>query len=58
MSMANISEDIRVKFPLHSAVWENDYRKLEEHIGIPQVGKILRTVPHKSMPVKQCLLAK
>ncbi|CAI5650385.1 ankyrin repeat domain-containing protein 13A [Oreochromis niloticus] len=30
MSMANISEDIRVKFPLHSAVWENDYRKLEQ----------------------------
>lgn len=28
--MANISEDIRVKFPLHSAVWENDYRKLEQ----------------------------
>lgn len=28
--MANISEDITVKFPLHSAVWENDYRKLEQ----------------------------
>lgn len=37
MSTANISDDIRVKFPLHSAVWENDYRKLEEQIRIPQV---------------------
>ncbi|XP_074526883.1 ankyrin repeat domain-containing protein 13A [Halichoeres trimaculatus] len=36
MSMANISEDIRVKFPLHSAVWENDYRNLEQQITIPQ----------------------
>uniref|UniRef100_H2ULR3 Ankyrin repeat domain 13A n=1 Tax=Takifugu rubripes TaxID=31033 RepID=H2ULR3_TAKRU len=36
MSTANISDDIRVKFPLHSAVWENDYRKLEEQIRIPQ----------------------
>uniref|UniRef100_H3DEM4 Ankyrin repeat domain 13A n=1 Tax=Tetraodon nigroviridis TaxID=99883 RepID=H3DEM4_TETNG len=36
MSTANISEDIRAKFPLHSAVWENDYRKLEEQIQIPQ----------------------
>lgn len=42
MSTANISEDIRVKFPLHSAVWENDYRKLEEQIRLPQVGKTLR----------------
>lgn len=50
MSTANISEDIRVKFPLHSAVWENDYRKLEEQIGIPQVGKILSTVyAHETM---------
>ncbi|KAM9360396.1 ankyrin repeat domain-containing protein 13A [Symphorus nematophorus] len=36
MSTANVSEDIRVKFPLHSAVWENDYRKLEEQITLPQ----------------------
>ncbi|TNM89584.1 hypothetical protein fugu_003818 [Takifugu bimaculatus] len=36
MSTANISDDCRVKFPLHSAVWENDYRKLEEQIRIPQ----------------------
>uniref|UniRef100_A0A3B5AS43 Ankyrin repeat domain 13A n=1 Tax=Stegastes partitus TaxID=144197 RepID=A0A3B5AS43_9TELE len=34
--MANVSEDIREKFPLHSAVWENDYRKLEEQITLPQ----------------------
>ncbi|XP_022054190.1 ankyrin repeat domain-containing protein 13A isoform X2 [Acanthochromis polyacanthus] len=36
MSMATVSEDIRQKFPLHSAVWENDYRKLEEQITLPQ----------------------
>lgn len=36
MSTANISEDIRGKFPLHSAVWENDYRTLEEQITLPQ----------------------
>lgn len=36
--MANISEDIRVKFPLHSAVWENDYRKLEQLLTSTQVG--------------------
>uniref|UniRef100_A0AAQ5YFW6 Ankyrin repeat domain-containing protein n=1 Tax=Amphiprion ocellaris TaxID=80972 RepID=A0AAQ5YFW6_AMPOC len=36
MSMATVSEDIREKFPLHSAVWENDYRKLEEQITLPQ----------------------
>lgn len=36
MSTANVSEDIRVKFPLHSAVWENDYRRLEEQITLPQ----------------------
>uniref|UniRef100_A0A8C6Q7B6 Ankyrin repeat domain 13A n=1 Tax=Nothobranchius furzeri TaxID=105023 RepID=A0A8C6Q7B6_NOTFU len=30
--MANVSEDIREKFPLHSAVWENDFRKLEEEL--------------------------
>ncbi|KAF3695814.1 Ankyrin repeat domain-containing protein 13A [Channa argus] len=35
MSTANISEDIRARFPLHSAVWENDYRKLEELITLP-----------------------
>uniref|UniRef100_A0A3P8UBJ1 Ankyrin repeat domain 13A n=1 Tax=Amphiprion percula TaxID=161767 RepID=A0A3P8UBJ1_AMPPE len=34
--MATVSEDIREKFPLHSAVWENDYRKLEEQITLPQ----------------------
>ncbi|XP_023269363.1 ankyrin repeat domain-containing protein 13A [Seriola lalandi dorsalis] len=38
MSTANVSDDIQVKFPLHSAVWENDYRKLEEQITIPQNG--------------------
>ncbi|XP_078106800.1 ankyrin repeat domain-containing protein 13A [Sander vitreus] len=36
MSTANISEDVRVKFPLHSAVWENDYRTLEEQIKSTQ----------------------
>uniref|UniRef100_G3P316 Ankyrin repeat domain 13A n=1 Tax=Gasterosteus aculeatus aculeatus TaxID=481459 RepID=G3P316_GASAC len=36
MSTANVSEDIRAKFPLHSAVWENDYRRLEEQITLPQ----------------------
>ncbi|XP_044052843.1 ankyrin repeat domain-containing protein 13A isoform X1 [Siniperca chuatsi] len=36
MSTANVSEDIRGKFPLHSAVWENDYRKLEEQITLLQ----------------------
>ncbi|XP_068617146.1 ankyrin repeat domain-containing protein 13A [Brachionichthys hirsutus] len=36
MSTANISEDIKVKFPLHSAVWKNDYRKLGEQIALPQ----------------------
>ncbi|TDH12838.1 hypothetical protein EPR50_G00050450 [Perca flavescens] len=36
MSTANVSEDVRVKFPLHSAVWENDYRTLEEQIQSPQ----------------------
>uniref|UniRef100_A0A1A8N5I6 Ankyrin repeat domain 13A n=1 Tax=Nothobranchius rachovii TaxID=451742 RepID=A0A1A8N5I6_9TELE len=36
MSMANVSEDIRGKFPLHSAVWENDFRKLEEELRSPQ----------------------
>uniref|UniRef100_A0A672JLA3 Ankyrin repeat domain-containing protein n=1 Tax=Salarias fasciatus TaxID=181472 RepID=A0A672JLA3_SALFA len=32
MSTANVSDDIRGKFPLHSSVWENDYRRLEEQI--------------------------
>lgn len=36
MTTANVSEDTREKFPLHSAVWENDYRKLEEQILLPQ----------------------
>lgn len=36
MTTANVSEDTRAKFPLHSAVWENDYRKLEEQISSPQ----------------------
>uniref|UniRef100_A0A7N6BSE7 Ankyrin repeat domain-containing protein n=1 Tax=Anabas testudineus TaxID=64144 RepID=A0A7N6BSE7_ANATE len=35
MSRANVSEDIRAQFPLHSAVWENDYRRLEELITLP-----------------------
>lgn len=38
MSTANVSEHIREKFPLHSAVWENDYRTLEEQITLPQNG--------------------
>ncbi|XP_031712321.1 ankyrin repeat domain-containing protein 13A isoform X1 [Anarrhichthys ocellatus] len=36
MSTANVSEDIRGKFPLHSAVWGNDYRTLEEQVTLPQ----------------------
>ncbi|KAK5604534.1 hypothetical protein CRENBAI_015870 [Crenichthys baileyi] len=36
MSTASISEDIRGKFPLHSAVWENDYGKLEQQIRLQQ----------------------
>jgi len=36
MTTANVSEDIRVKFPLHYAVWENDYRRLERDLA--QVG--------------------
>uniref|UniRef100_A0A3B5R4H3 Ankyrin repeat domain 13A n=1 Tax=Xiphophorus maculatus TaxID=8083 RepID=A0A3B5R4H3_XIPMA len=36
MSTASISEDIRGKFPLHSAVWENDYRNLEQQIRLQQ----------------------
>uniref|UniRef100_A0A3Q3AXT9 Ankyrin repeat domain 13A n=1 Tax=Kryptolebias marmoratus TaxID=37003 RepID=A0A3Q3AXT9_KRYMA len=38
MSTANVSDNIRVKFPLHSAVWENDYRKLEEELRLSQVA--------------------
>ncbi|XP_020776589.1 ankyrin repeat domain-containing protein 13A isoform X2 [Boleophthalmus pectinirostris] len=34
MSAANVSEGIRVKFPLHSAVWTNDFRQLEENIRL------------------------
>ncbi|XP_037536974.1 ankyrin repeat domain-containing protein 13A [Nematolebias whitei] len=34
MSTANVSENIRLKFPLHSAVWGNDYRKLEEELRL------------------------
>lgn len=36
MSSASISEDLRGKFPLHAAVWENDYRRLEEQITAAQ----------------------
>ncbi|XP_061624236.1 ankyrin repeat domain-containing protein 13A [Phyllopteryx taeniolatus] len=36
MSSANVSEDIRMEFPLHSSVWENNYRKLEQQIILPQ----------------------
>uniref|UniRef100_A0A8D3ASQ5 Ankyrin repeat domain 13A n=1 Tax=Scophthalmus maximus TaxID=52904 RepID=A0A8D3ASQ5_SCOMX len=36
MSTANVSDDIRAAFPLHSAVWENDYRRLEAQITTPQ----------------------
>lgn len=36
MSAANVSEEIREKFPLHSAVWENDYRQLDELIRLPE----------------------
>lgn len=35
MSTANVSEE----FPLHSAVWENDYRRLETQMTLPQVGE-------------------
>ncbi|XP_061907266.1 ankyrin repeat domain-containing protein 13A [Entelurus aequoreus] len=37
MSIASVSQDIQVEFPLHSAVWENDYRRLEQHIILPQI---------------------
>ncbi|XP_051923734.1 ankyrin repeat domain-containing protein 13A [Hippocampus zosterae] len=36
MSAANVSEDIRMEFPLHSSVWENNYRKLEQQITLLQ----------------------
>ncbi|XP_062238004.1 ankyrin repeat domain-containing protein 13A [Platichthys flesus] len=36
MSTANVSDDIRGKFPLHSAVWENDYRRLDEQVTIAE----------------------
>ncbi|RVE68304.1 hypothetical protein OJAV_G00089670 [Oryzias javanicus] len=36
MSTANVSEDFRGKFPLHVAVWDNDYRGLEEQIRLLQ----------------------
>ncbi|XP_076007153.1 ankyrin repeat domain-containing protein 13A [Genypterus blacodes] len=36
MSTANISQDIKLEFPLHSAVWDNDYRTLEEQIRLSQ----------------------
>ncbi|XP_053181208.1 ankyrin repeat domain-containing protein 13A [Scomber japonicus] len=39
MSTANISEDIRDKFPLHAAVWQNDYRTLEAQLTLPQNDK-------------------
>ena len=57
VSTANISEDVRAKFPLHSAVWENDYRNLEELIRSLQVGTTMKTLPPKYMSPKQCLLA-
>lgn len=58
MSTANISEEIRAKFPLHSAVWENDYRKLEEQIRIPQVDETRNTVTQRSRTAKCYLLAR
>uniref|UniRef100_A0A3B3B8U2 Ankyrin repeat domain 13A n=1 Tax=Oryzias melastigma TaxID=30732 RepID=A0A3B3B8U2_ORYME len=39
MSTANVSEDFRVKFPLHVAVWDNDYRGLEEQIRVDPRGR-------------------
>lgn len=36
MSVANVSEEIWEKFPLHSAVWENNYRQLDELIRSPE----------------------
>uniref|UniRef100_A0AAV2MSA1 Ankyrin repeat domain-containing protein n=1 Tax=Knipowitschia caucasica TaxID=637954 RepID=A0AAV2MSA1_KNICA len=37
MSAANVSEELRVEFPLHSAVWANDYRQLEDNIRLQQI---------------------
>lgn len=53
MSTANISQEIKEKFPLHSAVWENDYRQLEEEIRVPQVGKTLSSSLRRSAATKQ-----
>lgn len=53
MSTANISQEIKQKFPLHSAVWENDYRQLEEEIREPQVGKTSSNSLHRSVDTKQ-----
>ncbi|XP_061134658.1 ankyrin repeat domain-containing protein 13A [Syngnathus typhle] len=36
MSLANVSENIQMEFPLHSSVWENNYRKLEQQIVLLQ----------------------
>lgn len=58
MSTANISQEIKEKFPLHSAVWENDYRQLEEEIRVPQVGKTLSSSLHRSAATKQRFFAR
>lgn len=50
MSTANISQEIKQQFPLHSAVWENDYRRLEEEIGVPQVSKTPSSSLHSAWP--------
>lgn len=52
MSTANISQEIKQKFPLHSAVWENDYRQLEEEIRVPQVRKTSSSSLHRSVATK------
>ena len=33
MTAASVSEETRDKFPLHSSVWENDYRTLERDLA-------------------------
>ncbi|CAL8343469.1 unnamed protein product [Lota lota] len=33
MTTANVSDDLRGKFPLHSSVWENDYSRLERDLA-------------------------
>ncbi|TNN33076.1 Ankyrin repeat domain-containing protein 13A [Liparis tanakae] len=39
MSTANVSAELRGEFPLHAAVWENDYRALEQQVTAgPQNG--------------------